>query len=77
MPDSKKSVRLNMLNSSHKVREFMKKILLEKIKFTMKSKIDRIPNWTQMSSLNTRPTDISSNHFMKPTIYKWLKDILI
>ncbi len=75
--NSKKSVRFNLPKNSPKVREFTKKVSPEKIRFMMKLNKDKIQNWIQMSSLSTSPTEISSNHFMKPSIYKWLNDILI
>ena len=69
-----KCVRTKVYKSNLKIREFTKKASIEKIKSPKWSKRIRVPKFRQTVRLSKSHTSISFNYFMKPSIYKWLRD---
>ena len=73
----KKCVRIHNYKNSHKVKEYIKKELKEKIKYLKMPKLIKFHRFRIMMNPSKKSTDTSFNYFMKPSIYKWLKNILI
>ena len=73
----KKCAKIHNYKNNHKVKEFIKKDSKEKIKYLKMLKLIKFHKFRIMRNLNKKSTDTSFNYFMKPSIYKWLKNILI